>query len=67
MPFPETITDLAQAGYRYESDAACRGCGARIEWWTSPAGKMMPMEVDNDGNCETHWANCPKAKEFRNR
>lgn len=65
MPFPETITELANAGYKFQNDAACRGCGARVEWWETPSGKKMPLDVDEDGNCESHFATCPKAKEFR--
>lgn len=65
MPFPETVTELVAAGYKYESDSHCTGCGAAIEWYRTPKGKMMPMDVDKDGNCEPHWGTCPKAKDFR--
>lgn len=63
--FPETIDEMRTAGYIFKNDSTCRGCGARIEWWTTPRGKFIPMDVDADGNCEAHWATCPKAKEFR--
>jgi len=65
MPFPTTTKELVEAGYRFDNDANCRGCGERIEWWITPRDKKMPMEVDADGNCESHWANCPAAKDFR--
>jgi hypothetical protein len=65
MPFPETIEALAAAGYKFSNDARCRGCGASVEWWDTPNGKKIPMDVDADGNCEAHWATCPKAKDFR--
>jgi hypothetical protein len=65
MPFPETTTELVNAGYRFDNGANCRGCGASVEWWITPKGKRMPMDVDADGNCEPHWSTCPNAKEFR--
>src|SRR5208337_2012614 len=45
MPFPTTIEELKAAGYTFENDARCK-CGEPIEWWKTPRGKMMPMEVD---------------------
>jgi len=65
MPFPETTGELVKAGYKFDNQANCRGCGAAIEWWITPRGKKMPMDVDADGNAESHWANCPEAKNFR--
>jgi len=65
MPFPETTQELVQQGYKFDNQANCRGCGAAIEWWITPRNKKMPMDVDADGNAESHWANCPAAKEFR--
>ena len=65
MPFPETTDELVKAGYRFDNGANSRGCGAAIEWWITPRGKKMPLDVDSDGNVESHWANCPEAKNFR--
>jgi len=65
MPFPTTIEEMKQAGYVFDNDSHCRGCGAKIEWWKTQKGKNMPMDVDQDGNCEPHWSSCPKAKDFR--
>jgi hypothetical protein len=65
MPFPETTTELVASGYKFDNDANCRGCGERIEWWVTPNGKKLPMDVDADGNAEAHWSNCPNAKDFR--
>ena len=65
MPFPETIDELKAAGYKFLNDSNCRGCGFAIEWWETPKGKKMPMDVLADGTCESHWGTCPKAKEFR--
>lgn len=65
MPFPTTVEELKAAGYVFSNDANCRGCGSRIEWWTTPKGKKMPMDVDESGNCVSHWSTCPNAKDFR--
>jgi hypothetical protein len=65
MAFPTTIEELVKAGYVFSNDGTCRGCGARIEWWTTPRGKKMPMDVDADGNCASHWSTCPAVKDFR--
>jgi len=65
MPFPETTDQLVRAGYKFDNHASCRGCGAAIEWWYTPRGKKMPFDVDEDGNAEAHFANCPNAKDFR--
>jgi hypothetical protein len=65
MPFPTTIDEMRIAGYHFDNEAACRGCGARLEWWITPRGKKMPMDVDAEGNCEPHWATCPNAKDFK--
>jgi hypothetical protein len=67
MGFPETIQELIKAGYHYDSDANCRGCGVRIEWYITPSGKKMPLDVDPEGNCCPHFANCPDAESFRKR
>jgi hypothetical protein len=61
------VDELRAAGYTFDNDAHCRGCGAAIEWWKTPKGKMIPMDVTPEGDCEAHWANCPKAKDFRNQ
>jgi hypothetical protein len=65
MPFPETLEELKNAGYIFSNQANCRGCGAAIEWFTTPSGKKMPFDVDKDGNIESHFATCPKADTFR--
>jgi hypothetical protein len=65
MPFPDNIADLKAAGYVFDNDSHCRSCGASIEWWITPKGKKMPMDVQLDGSCESHWANCPDAKDWK--
>lgn len=67
MAFPETTSELVAAGYVFDNDANCRGCGVRVEWWITPRGKKMPMDVNENGDCEPHWASCPNAKDFRTK
>ena len=67
MPFPTTIEELKSAGYKFDNDSNCRACGERIEWWITPRGKKMPMTVDEAGNCESHFSNCPNANDFRSK
>lgn len=64
MPFPKTETELRAAGYEppKEGSTHCRGCGAEIEFWRTPKGKIIPLDA---GTLESHWATCPKAKDFR--
>lgn len=55
----------------------CKGCGAPILWVRTSSGKFMPCEVgvlvivDDAGHVhrghESHYAHCPKAKDFRRR
>jgi hypothetical protein len=66
MRFPENITEMRTAGYQFLNESVCRGCGDRIEWWKTPRGRLIPMDVTGDGECQAHWASCPNAREFRN-
>jgi hypothetical protein len=77
---PNTKEGLQDAGYVYDSDSVCRGadCHAQIEFWITPGGRKMPMEVvaekKQPGFFEPptrllripHWQKCPNAKDFRN-
>jgi len=44
-------------------EGTCRGCGAKLYWIVTQAGKRMP--VDPDGT--SHFATCPKADSFRGK
>jgi hypothetical protein len=48
-------------GWRIESLAHCRGCGAAIAWARTPADRSAPL----DPSGESHFATCPKADRFR--
>ena len=65
MPFPTTLDELRSTGYRFEHTSHCKGCGALIEWWITPAGKRMPMDITDRGQVQTHFATCPRADQFR--
>jgi len=73
MKFPAKSDELKAAGYEYDNDSKCRGCGARIEWWITPKGKKMPMTVTPTSTVQQskadvrqpHWADCPNAGDFR--
>jgi len=75
---PEKKQDLEAAGYVFDNDARCRGCGAAIDWWITPRGKKMPMTVkevkdERKGAFAPveefirvpHWTDCPNAGDFR--
>jgi len=67
MPFPKTLDELREAGYKYENGTDCKGCGAPIEFWRSPkrgdkGDKLIPMDY---GTAMPHWSTCPVADQFR--
>src|SRR5262245_43640364 len=64
MQFPETLDALRHAGYRFSGEAHCKGCAARIEWWTTPEGKHIPLDVDGE-KVTPHWSTCTQAHLFR--
>jgi len=43
----------------------CKICGAEIIWIKTKAGKMTPVNADD--NTTPHWATCPSADRFRKR
>jgi hypothetical protein len=39
-----------------------------IEFWETPAGKHLPLERGAQAGLRVpHWANCPRADEFRQK
>lgn len=67
MPFPKTRDELVAAGYSYDNDATCKGCGDAIEWWTTPNGRKMPMNEMRSGadRALAHFSSCSDAPLFR--
>ena len=65
MPFPRTESELVKAGYEPpKAPSRCRGCGAEIEFWRTPKGKIIPLDA---GTLEVHWSTCPQAEQFRSQ
>lgn len=54
-------------GYVFLNHATCLGCGADLEWWTTPKGSKMPMNPMDRGTSPaiTHFSTCPEAGSFR--
>lgn len=67
MPFPKDFDAMKAAGYRFDNDAACKGCGEDIEWWFTPAGKKIPMNPMPSGSSPamSHFSTCSEADSFR--
>lgn len=68
MPFPKTRDGLRAAGYEFDNEAKCRGCGEDIEWWITPKDKKIPMhQVEENGESilVAHFTDCPMADHFR--
>jgi len=76
---PQTWNQLADAGWVYDNDARCKGCGAQIEWWYNANGNKVPMSIveKKDGVgffAKTveflrvpHFATCENAAQFRRK
>lgn len=67
MAFPRTWDELIAAGYVWQNDAECRGCGDPIMWFRTPSGKSIPMNPMQRGSDEAvaHWATCTEQDSFR--
>lgn len=67
MAFPKTFDDMKPAGYTFDNDAVCRGCGDEIEWWITPTGKKLPMNPMSSGSTPaiSHFTTCSDVGSFR--
>ncbi len=73
LEWPSTRKTLYAAGYARDLQAPsrpCKLCGVKIEFWRTPEGKLMPLEVDplsmpNAPMLLCHFATCPEAEKFR--
>ena len=52
---------VPRPGYTFRQASRCRGCGARMYWWETVAGKLSPHDLDGT----THFATCPVRERFR--
>lgn len=64
---PPTWKELEAAGYVWQSRTNCKNCGKEMEWWTSPAGRWIPVELvaEAGGKRMVHTMLCPKADQFQ--
>lgn len=64
--FPKTAEALYAAGYRFKNNSQCNGikCAAQIQWWTTPAGKSIPLDHPT---LVPHWSTCLAVSEYRKR
>ncbi len=69
MAFPKLKSELEAASYRYDGSKPCTGheCSAVIEWWVTPQGRRIPLDIDLAGNVNPHFATCVNAKDFRRK
>jgi len=61
---PRESDDLERKGYEYLNAGVCRGptCGATLQWWRTPKGKVIPLDPKTR---EPHWTLCPDHEDFR--
>lgn len=64
LPFPKTDAELRAAGYSFKNGSHCRGCGRKIQWYTTPAKKVIPLDLDT---YEPHFGTCPNRDDFRKK
>lgn len=62
MNFPTSQQGLLDAGYTPTGEGHCRACGAAIDWWKTPNGKVIPLDF---ATATPHWSTCPKADDSR--
>jgi len=64
---PMSRQKLQLAGYRCQYERHCRLCEAMIEFWQTPAKKLIPLDRRPDDTFMPHHATCPRAAEFRKK
>ena len=70
LTWPMTRKELYVAGYARQFNIPprpCKLCGIRIEFWRTPANKIMPIEENPEHKDEMlcHFNTCPHADKFR--
>ena len=50
----------------YMKRAVCRGCGKQIYWAKTENNKNIPLSIVGD-DFLPHFADCPKANDFRKK
>jgi hypothetical protein len=67
MPIPLTFDELVTTGYRYSGQSFCKGCGKRIEWWTTPKKRPISLDlmIDPDSPVTPHFDTCTYVAQLR--
>ncbi len=66
MPFPQTFDGMKAASYIFDAHARCRGCGQETEFWITPHGKKIAMDLmpNADSPAVSDLGTCPDAPLF---
>ena len=48
MPLPDTLVELAEAGYRHFANGRCRICEAKLFWFLTPKNRKMPFSMKSE-------------------
>ena len=68
MPAPDNRHDMLRAEYKLLGEAACKGCGVRIEWWQTTNRRKMPFNLGSfREKAVPHHTTCPDAGDFRSK
>jgi len=69
MGFPTKAEEMEPAGYKLNGFGTCRGCGEKMEWYISPRGKKIPMNVmpNPSSPAVAHWTTCKESPLFRDK
>lgn len=70
LTWPATRKQLYAAGYAramHIPGRKCKRCDTHIEFWTTPAASLMPLEANPENKNELlcHFNTCPHAEDFR--
>lgn len=80
MKVPDTLVELAEAGYRALDTSLC-ACGVKMYWFLTPKNRRMPFSLKAElmvgedtiyrqravTRYEPHFAACPHANRFRKK
>lgn len=65
LHWPATTEELKAAGYVDHNKSKWCSCGKVMFWFSTPAGKFIPLERTKDGRWEPHHAKCKHVKAYR--
>lgn len=67
IAWPTSRVKLQVAGYHLKYARRCRLCDALIEFWRTPAARLIPLDRRSDDTLTPHHSTCPWADEFRQK